>query len=98
MFAASLTEMLKMHNSRVVLGAQHRIPLLVWIVLFIVLVITMLGLGFNFGLVGRRSVVTDIAVALTLALVMTIIFDLDQPAKGLIGVSQQPMYDLRARL
>jgi hypothetical protein len=86
------------HNSRVVIGAQHRIPFLIWVVLFVVTVITMVGFGFHFGLVGRRSVITDIALALTLALVMTIIFDLDQPGKGLIGVSQQPMHELRQRL
>lgn len=98
LFASSLNEILRVHNSRVVLGAQHRIPLLVWAVLFIVTIITLLGFGFHFGLVGRRSVITDVALALTLAMVMTIVFDLDQPGKGLVGVNQQPMYDLSARL
>jgi hypothetical protein len=37
-------------------------------------------------------------LAVTFASVMTIIFDLDQPGKGLLGVSQQPMYELHERL
>lgn len=64
LFASSLNEVLKVHNARIVLGAQHRIPLLIWVVMFVV----------------------------------TVIFDLDQPGKGLIDVSQRPMYELRDRI
>ena len=64
----------------------------------VVTTITSFGVGFQFGLVGRRSVVANLVLALTFALVMTIIFDLDQPGKGWIDVSQQPMYELNERL
>jgi hypothetical protein len=67
-------------------------------VLVIITIISMFGVGFHFGLVGRRSVIANLILALTFAMVMTIIFDLDQPGKGLIDVSQQPMYDLHERL
>jgi hypothetical protein len=38
------------------------------------------------------------AIAALMDNVMTVIFDLDQPAKGSIGVSQQPMHELYDRL
>jgi hypothetical protein len=98
LFAASLNEVLQIHNKRVIIGAQHRIPLPVWAVLAIVTVISMLGVGFQFGLAGNRSLLANLMLSLTFALVMTLTFDLDQPGKGVIGVSQMPMYDLHERL
>jgi len=95
---SSLNEVFQIHNKRVILGAHYRIPFLVWVVLMIVTIITMFGVGFHFGLVGSRSVIANWMLVLTYTLVMTIIFDLDQPGKGLIDVSQQPMYDLHERL
>jgi hypothetical protein len=37
-------------------------------------------------------------LALTFALVISLIFDPDQPGKGWVGVNQQPMLDLLERL
>lgn len=98
LFTASLNDVIQIHNKRVIIGAQFRIPVLVWAVLIIVTVITMLGVGFQFGLAGNRSVIANLLLAFTFTLVMTLIFDLDQPGKGLIDVNQQPMQELYERL
>lgn len=98
MYTSSLNEVISVHNKRVIIGAQHRIPFLVWLVLMIVTTMTMLGVGFQFGLAGNRSHIANLMLALTFALVMTLIFDLEQPGKGLIDVSQKPMSDLYERL
>src|SRR5262245_60404065 len=98
MFSSSLNEVIQVHNRRLIIGAQHRIPFLVWVVLMIVTIITMLGVGFQFGLAGNRSQIANLMLALTFALVMTLIFDLEQPGKGLIDVNQQPMHDLYERM
>jgi hypothetical protein len=95
---ASLNEAFAVHNKRVILGAQDRIPLAVWLVLMFVTVNTMLGVGFQFGLTGRRSVIANAMLACTFSLVMTLIFDIDQPGKGVVSVSQQPMHDLNERI
>jgi hypothetical protein len=98
LFTSSLNEVFQIHNKRVILGAQYRIPFMIWAVLIIVTIINMLGVGFHFGLSGRRSVIAIALLVLTYALVMTIIFDLDQPGRGMIEVRQQPMYELNERL
>jgi hypothetical protein len=98
LFTSSLNEVIQIHNKRVIIGAQYRISLVVWIVLMIVTVITMLGVGFQFGLAGNRSLIANLMLVFTFALMMTLIFDLEQPGKGLIDVNQQPMYDLYERL
>ena len=98
MFTSSLNEVFQIYNKRVIIGALHRIPLVVWMVLMIVTIISTLGVGFQFGLAGKRSPIASLLLALTYAMVMTLVFDLDQPGKGLIGVNQQPMHDLHERL
>lgn len=95
-FASSLNEVFGVYNRRIILGAQQRIPLLVWSVLLLVTIVAMANVGFAFGLTGGRSVVAD--VALTFTMVMAVIFDLDQPGKGLIDLNQQAMHDLNGRL
>lgn len=98
LFTSSLNEVFQVHNKRVVLGAYYRIPILIWVVLMVVTISCMFGVGFHFGLVGKRSTIANLMLALTYALVLTVIFDLDQPGKGMIDIDQQPMYDLHERL
>jgi hypothetical protein len=98
LFSSSLNEVFQIYNKRIILGAQHRIPLVVWVVLILVTIISMIGMGFTFGLTGSRSIVADLTLVLTFAMVMSVIFDLDQPGKGLIDVSQRPMVELYERL
>jgi hypothetical protein len=97
-FTSNLTAVFQMHNKRIILGAEYRIPFPVWVVLAIVTLVTMFGVGFRFGLVGHRSATASLMLALTFGLVMTLVFDIDQPGKGVIDVSQQPMRELYQRL
>ena len=98
LFTSSLNEVIQIHTKRVIIGALHRIPVPVWVVLIIVTVISTFGVGFQFGLAGNRSLIANAMLALTFAILMTLIFDLEQPGKGLIDVNQQPMHDLNERL
>ena len=98
LFTSSLNEVDQLYNKRIIMGSQHRIPFLMWVVLFVVTIITMLGVGFQFGLAGSRSMIANLMLAVTFSLVISLIFDLDQPGKGWVNVSQQPMIDLNERL
>src|SRR5262245_19790060 len=84
LFTSSLNQVFQVHNKLVILGAQYRIPFVVWVVLLVITIICMFGVGFHFGLVGKRSMIANWMLVLTFTLVMTVIFDLDQPGKGLI--------------
>ncbi|MGH7800416.1 MAG: ABC transporter substrate-binding protein [Thermodesulfobacteriota bacterium] len=94
LFASGLNEVFDLHTKRVVLGAQYRIPFFVWCTLILVSSLAMAVVGFQFGIAGKRSLPANLAPALTFALVMLLIFDLDRPGEGLIDVNQQPMIDL----
>jgi hypothetical protein len=54
--------------------------------------------GYSFGLGGRRNPFTEWLLTVCLTLVLMVIIDLDQPVRGLIHVSQQPMIDLQRQL
>lgn len=93
-FAEGITEMVSFQNQRVAFGAYFRIPTFVWGVLALSSCIAMFIMGFQFGLSGKRSFPAQLALVLTFALVIQLIYDLDSPGKGWIHLNQQPMIDL----
>lgn len=54
--------------------------------------------GYNLGLAGRRFFFTLTLFAVCIAVVLAVILDLDQPRKGQIRESQQPMIDLQQQM
>jgi ABC-type nitrate/sulfonate/bicarbonate transport system substrate-binding protein len=94
LFASALNEVFDLHTKRIVLGAEDRVPLFVWVALILVSCVAMTAVGFQFGIAGRRSFAAELALSLTFTLVMLIIFDLDRPGEGLIKVNQRPMIEL----
>jgi len=97
-FTSSLSDVFQLYNKRIILSAQFRIPFLLWAVLDLVTMVTMFGVGFQFGLAGNRSHIANAVLGLTFAMVMVTIFDLDQSGRGWIAVNQQPMMELRAQM
>jgi hypothetical protein len=93
LFVQSLNEVIDLHETRVTAG-RNRIPDSIWIVLYLVTTLTMIAVGYQFGLTGERSWAVTILLALVFAAVMFLIADLDQPQRGLLKVSQQAMIDL----
>jgi hypothetical protein len=93
LFVQSLNEVIDLDETRVTAG-RNRIPDSIWVVLYIVTILTMAALGYQFGLTGERSWVVTILLALVFTAAMFLIADLDRPQAGLLRVSQQPMIDL----
>ena len=97
-FVTSLNDVFNVHNKRVILGGIYRIPFGVWVVLILATLLSTFGVGFHFGLSGKRSLISKVFLSLTFTLVMTIIFDIDEPGKGLVGVNQSPVRQLHERM
>jgi len=98
LFSESLTDIVNFQTRRIAFGVQFRIPTFVWVVVIIASCLAMFVLGFAFGLSGRRSFPAQLALALTFALMLQVIYDLDRPGKGFIRLNQQPMIDLYQNL
>ena len=55
-------------------------------------------LGYGFGLIGKRHMISTLMLAVSISSVLAVIVDLDRPWQGYIRVSQQPMIDLQKQM
>jgi len=93
LFEQSLNEMIDLDAARVAAG-RNRIPDTIWLALYVVTILTMAAMGYQFGLTGEHSWPVTILLVLVFTTVILLIADLDRPQEGLLKVSQQAMIDL----
>jgi hypothetical protein len=98
LFIGALNEMFDLHTKRVTVGLQYRLPNVLWLALFFVLALAMAGVGYQFGLVGKRAIAVDLGLALTFTAVVLLIIELDRGGRGYFRASQQPVKELQQRL
>jgi hypothetical protein len=98
LFISSLNDVIDMHAKRITLGLYARVPLSVWIVLFVVSALSLAAVGFYCGMCGSRSWAEVFILITVFTLVMFLVADLDRPQEGFIKASQQPMIDLQQKL
>src|SRR5262249_24214101 len=90
-YLQSLNALEEIHARRVAVALQFRIPSNVWIGLLLVTVFAMGGVGFQFGIAGRGSMVIKIGLAVAFAAVIVLIAQLDRVRQGGVEVNQQPL-------
>ncbi len=93
-FLVTLNEMIDVHAKRLA-AFRNRVPISIYLVLFIVSTTLLWLVGSYFGLQRRRMRLLTSALALLVASVMWLILDLDQPVRGAIKTSQQSIIDLQ---
>lgn len=98
LYIQSLNEVIDLHAKRLTAGVRNRIPLAIWGALYGVTVLSFAALGYHAGLSRTRRSPAILPVALTFAVVIWLIADLDRPQEGALTVSQQAMIDLRASM
>lgn len=98
LFIGSLNETIDMDEKRVNIGIFARVPDSVWLVLFAVSALSMLGVGYYSGQTGSRSWAEVLLLVITFALVTLLVADLDRPHEGFIRASQQPMESLQKQI
>ena len=98
LFVEAMNEVIDLHTSRVVVGMQYRIPTIIWTVLALLTAMSMVGVGYQFGLAGRTRIAISLVLACSFSLVVTLIADLDRGGKGILKVSQTPMQELQQKL
>ena len=95
LFIQSLNETIDLHAKRLQAGVRSRIPTGIWVGLFAVAVLSLMAMGYLEGLSGTRRSLAIIAVAVTFAVVIELIADLDRPQEGVLRVSQQALLDVQ---
>ncbi len=82
--AESINQVIEVHERRINAGLHKRIPTSVWIMLYLLIILSMFAMGYFAGLQGKRSLTTTSAMAASLALVIWLIADLDRPQGGFL--------------
>jgi CDP-diglyceride synthetase len=95
LYIESLNELFAIHALRVAQGLQARIPFEIWFMLIALTALGMSAVGYQTGIAGsKRSMVRPI-LAVSFALVMFLIAELDLPGGGFVKVPQQPLIDVQ---
>jgi hypothetical protein len=97
LFVDSLNEVFDFHTKRVVVS-QYHIPDIIWLALYVVSMLSMAGVGYQFGKAGSRDIAISLFLALAFSIVIGLIADLDRVTQGALQVSQQPMIELDRKL
>jgi hypothetical protein len=91
-YIASLNEMIDLDSKRTA-AIENRVPVPIWIMLFLMGLLACLSFGFS---LRRRFILSMVVAPLMISIVMALIADLDTPARGFIRVSQESMHRLQS--
>lgn len=80
------------------MALEYRIPPAILWVLTIITFLSMLALGYQFGISGKGSFRINLLLAIVFAMVMFLILALDRPETGLAKMNQKPMLTLQQQL
>lgn len=95
LFIQALNEMIDMHAKRILLGLRSRIPIVIWVVLVALALLSMAAVGYQSGLSVTRRSPAMFGMVLAFAGVLYLIADLDRGMEGFLTVSQQALIDLQ---
>ena len=96
-YVQSLNEVIDLHATRL-MALRARVPVVIWIVLYLLGFLAMVLMGYQSGLAKSRRSFAAIALIFGFSLVLFLIADLDRPGQGTMQVSQQSMIDLRKNM
>ncbi|MGO9675091.1 MAG: hypothetical protein ACLPSF_13160 [Methylocella sp.] len=94
-FAKELNELNNIHERRLT-NLRYHVPRAVILMLIGVAIVAMGFTGYNSGVFGARRRAPDLIMSVTIALLILLVLDLDDPRQGLIQVPVQPLIDAAA--
>lgn len=97
LFITSINNMFDSQTKRVTVFSTYRIPPLIWIALFVLIIFSMFAVGYLFGKMSVTEWYMIVALSLAFSSVILVIIDLDS-VKGFISIDYQPIFDLYERI
>ena len=103
LFVDSLNEMFRLQTERVTISLIRRIPSSLWMMLLTLFIVTMVGLGYHFGVSSSGKTywmpaVLLISLAFSCVFLLIADFDRETVNKKMIYVNRQPMLELYQRI
>lgn len=95
LFVRSLNDVFDLHEERMAVGIYHRLSPVVLATLGAVALLTMGLLGYSAGLARSRSPLPTVSVVAAIAVVVSLIVELDRPWQRLVPVSQRALADVQ---
>lgn len=90
----SVTALIDIHYTRLHSAVMNRIPLTIWMTLYLMAILSMIIMGFQAGLTDRRSPVATLTLAVAFSAVIILINDLDRPIMSFFDINNQLLLDL----
>ena len=97
-FANAILAMIDAHDARLQGAFFNRISPIIWVTLLLIALLSMVVTGYQAGLTGSRSSLATWSLAITFAVVMALVTDLDRPNMTLFKMNQQLMVELENRM
>lgn len=97
-YLQSLTDLIDINSQRVAIGAQDRIPSVIWIALGIMLLLSMTTIGYLSAMKGGKRSVMTLLLALSFSMLFSVVAALDDPLHGIFKASQQPLKNVKAQM
>jgi Protein of unknown function (DUF4239) len=98
LYVESLNEVLDIHGLRLARGYQAKTPEGLWIALYILLMFSMLSIGYQTAISGSRRTWSSMILAISFTIVFVLVAALDQPTNGFFEVSQQPLINVQSSI
>lgn len=96
LFLESLNETIDIHSKRVMVALRSRLPLSLWISLFLLMALSMMGVGYHEAIARSRRSPAILLFVLGFLTVLTLVIGLDRPLDGFISVNQEAMFNLKS--
>jgi hypothetical protein len=97
-FSNAVMEMIRANDERLQHTLFNRISPIIWFTLLAMSFLSMIIMGYQAGLTGKRSFLATWILAITFAAVLTLVTDLDRPQMRLFKMNQSLMVELQNRI
>ena len=98
LYVDSLNHMNDVLATRNAVAVESRLPIELWIMLYLLVALAMFAVGYQTAIANSQRTWMLIVLALSFSIVIVLIAALDNPERGYIAVSQQPLHDVRAAM
>jgi CDP-diglyceride synthetase len=98
LYVESLNDLNDVLANRIDVAVEIRMPDELWIALYLLVALAMVAVGYQTAIAESQRTGMLIVLAVSFAIVITLIAALDDPERGYIKVPQQPLHDLQAEL
>jgi hypothetical protein len=98
LFSQSINELMSILEKRIVVGLHFRIPGAIWMGLYVLAVLAMIVVGFQFGQSKNRQWLVSVLLAAAFSFIIVLIADLDRSTEGTIVLDQNPVIEFQKKI